>query len=103
MFQKVMDQILQGIPGVICYIDDIMVTGAEHLHNLESVLQRLQEYGGRLKLPKCRFLRKSVDYLGLVVDAKGLHASKGKIKAVVDAPPPQNVRQLCSFWGMMNY
>ena len=101
-----MDQILQGIPGVICYIDDIMVTGAtreEHLHTLELVLQRLLEYGVRLKQSKCRFMRKTVDYLGLVVDSKGVHASEGKIKAVVDAPPPQNVKELRSFLGMMNY
>lgn len=44
LFQKTMDTILQGLPGVTCYIDDILVTGAndqEHLHNLEQVLERL--------------------------------------------------------------
>ena len=78
IFQRLMDTILQGIPGVICYIDDIMVTGAteeEHLKNLEQVLQRLQSYGFRLKLTKCRFMRDSVEYLGLVVNDQGLHAS----------------------------
>ena len=41
MFQKMMDTILQGIPHIICYIDDILVTGnddAEHLQNLAEVL-----------------------------------------------------------------
>jgi hypothetical protein len=45
MFQKMMDTILQGIPGTICYVDDILVTGAteeEHLRNLEEVFRRLQ-------------------------------------------------------------
>ena len=40
MFQKVMDTILHDIPGVICYVDDILVTGStdeEHLSNLEQV------------------------------------------------------------------
>jgi len=44
IFQRVMDSILQGIPKVLCYLDDILVTGAtdaEHLNNLERVLQRL--------------------------------------------------------------
>ena len=47
-----MDTILQCIPQVICYIDDILVTGkddAEHLKNLAAVLQRLQQH---LKLPE---------------------------------------------------
>ena len=36
-----MDTILQGASGVMCYIDDILVTGAteeEHLRNLEEAL-----------------------------------------------------------------
>jgi len=106
MFQKVMDSILQGIPGVRCYIDDIIVTGAtegEHLNNLEQVLQRLQNHGVRVKLSKCRFMKNTVEYLGLQVDAEGLHASSNKIKAVLDAPQPRNVKELRSFLGMMNY
>ena len=42
IFQRVMDTILQGLPGVICYIDDILVTGPtdkEHLQNLGQVFQ----------------------------------------------------------------
>ncbi len=40
MFQRVMDTVLQDIPGVMCYMDDIIVTGnsnEEHLRNLEKV------------------------------------------------------------------
>ena len=39
-----MEKVLQGIPGVVCYIDDVLVTGRndeEHLRNLEDVLKRL--------------------------------------------------------------
>ena len=41
VFQRAMDAILQGIPGVICYIDDIVVTGEseeDHMRNLDEVL-----------------------------------------------------------------
>ena len=59
-----MDTILQGIPGAMCYIDDILVTGTseeEHLRNLEQVLRRLQEYGIRMKRNKCSFLQDLVE------------------------------------------
>jgi len=52
IFQMTMDKILQGLKGVSCYLDDILITGcddAEHLANLKNVLQRLQKYGVKLK------------------------------------------------------
>ena len=59
-----MDTILQGVPGTICYIDDILVTGATtetHLRNLEEVLHRLQKYSIRMKRSKCSFLKDAVE------------------------------------------
>ena len=52
VFQQTMEKILQGLPRVVVYIDDILVTGRndeEHLQTLEQVLARLQKYGLRLK------------------------------------------------------
>ena len=48
IFQRAMDTLLQGIPHVICYIDDVLVTGLteeEHLQNLVQVLHKLLEQG----------------------------------------------------------
>ena len=90
VFQRAMDTILQGIPGVICYLDDILVTWkseAEHL-NLEEVLQRLQHHGVRLRKDKCEFLQESVEYLVHRFDEKGIHTSAKKVKAIVEAPSP---------------
>ena len=105
-FQKVMDTILQGVPGAMCYIDDILVTGAtdeEHLQNLEEVFRRLQAHGIRMKRSKCYFMRDSVAYLGHLVDAEGIHATPEKIAAIVKAPMPMNVQQLRSFLGLLIY
>ena len=52
IFQQVMDKIFQGLNGVQFYLDDIIVTGKteeEHMQNLEAVLQRIKEYGLRLR------------------------------------------------------
>ena len=94
LFQKVMDSILQGIPGALCYIDDILVTGPTeeaHLSNLEKVLKRLQLHGIRMKKNKCYFMKDAVEYLGHRVDAEGIQATPEKVKAIVEAPQPQNV------------
>ena len=106
LFQRVMDQILQGMEKVTCYLDDILITGTsdeEHLMNLSEALQRLQNHGVRLKLEKCRFMEDSVEYLGHRVDSKGLHTTDSKLKAIVDVPSPRNAQELRAFLGLLNY
>ena len=54
IFQQAMEKILHGIPKVICYLDDKLITGQndeEHLKTfkLETVFCRLREHGLRLK------------------------------------------------------
>ena len=83
IFQRVMESILQGIPGVVVYIDDILVTGPtaiKHLETLEQVLTRLENAGLRAKQSKCKFMASSVEYLGFKIDACGLHPLAEKWK-----------------------
>ena len=106
IFQKTMDTILRGIPGVICYIDDILITGKtekEHLDNLAAVLQKLREHGLRVKKEKCEFMKSCVEYLRHKIDAEGLHALDSKVKAITNAPAPKNAQELRSFLGLLNY
>ena len=97
-----MEGILRGIPHVTVYIDDILITGEtedEHLKNLDDVLTRLEGKGLRLKREKCAFMLPKIEYLGHTISADGLHPSKDKVRAIVDAPVPHNVSQLRSFLG----
>ena len=106
IFQRVMENLLQGIPRVCVYIDDILVTGSteeEHLANLAQVLTRLGTAGMRLKREKCAFMLGSVSYLGHVISSEGLSTGNLKVKAIVDAPDPKDLSELRSFLGMVNY
>ena len=45
VFQKTMDEILQGIPKAMSYIDDILITGsndAKHLQTLKKMLAQME-------------------------------------------------------------
>ena len=52
IFQRVMDNLVKGIPNTMVYLDDILITGSteeEHLTALDQVLSRLEQAGFRLK------------------------------------------------------
>ena len=85
------------------YIDDILVadsTEKEHLVTLEKVMSRLGECGIRLTRTKCKFMLPSVEYLGYHISGEGISPTKEKRRAIVDAPVPEDISQLKSFFGV---
>ena len=97
---------LVDIPGVGCYLDDIVVTGRseqEHLNNLQKTMDKLNVSGLHLKLEKCQFFQDSVTYLGHILDREGIRPHPDKIKAITAMPEPQNQSELRSFLGMVQY
>ena len=106
IFQRTMDNLLQGIPQVCVYLDHILVTGKstkEHLKKLDRVLSRLKNAGMCLKKSKCAFLLPQVEYLGHHISEKWFQPAAQKLKAIVEAPTPNNVSQLKSVLGIINY
>ena len=58
IFQELMNTVLQGLQHqfVLCYLDDIIIysqTFEDHLQHIETVFERLEEAGLKLKLSKC--------------------------------------------------
>ena len=56
IFQRIMENVLKGIPKVIVYLDDTLISGAdefEHLQLLTQVLSRLD----------CTLRRENVNFL----------------------------------------
>ena len=105
IFQKIMSEILDGLPGVILHMDDVLVfaeTAEEHDKRVRSVLQRLLEKGMTLNKDKCAFSQTSVCFLGHVVSEKGIEIDPEKSRAVCEFPAPKSVQELLRFNGMVN-
>ena len=91
--------LLQGIPCIAAYLDDILITGAteaRHIENLEQVLKRLPDAGLRLKRGKCVFMAPSVTYLGHTITAEGLRPVEDKVRA---KQAQRTSRNSAHFWA----
>ena len=106
IFQRAVENLLQGISHVIVRMDDILISGKDdnnHLANLESVLKKLSEAGLRLQKEKCYFMVPEVTYCGYVINGSSIQPVAAEVEAIKNAPAPENVTQLRAFLGKLNY
>jgi len=105
LFQRRMNSILEGLEGVVCLMDDVLVYGkdeAEHDARLLRVLERLEAVGATLNREKCAFKQSSVKFLGHLVGGDGVRADPEKTSAIREMETPQSVSDCRRFLGMMN-
>ena len=91
---------------VLIYLDDIIIfseTLEEHRKTVQRVLQRLCEHDLFLKPEKCEFEQSSVEYLGLIVSHNRVEMDAAKVKAILEWPVPENVKQVQHFREFANF
>ena len=105
LFQRRMCTILEGLEGVLCHMDDVLIFGAtrqEHDARLTAALKRIEAARATLNSEKCEFRRSRVKFLGHIIDMHGIQADPEKVSAVLKMEAPQNVSDLRRFMGMAN-
>lgn len=79
IFQRELERVLQGIPNVVNFLDDVLITGKswdEHVKAIRVVLKRLQDAGLTLERSKCEFFKPELSYLGHKISADGITKCK---------------------------
>lgn len=92
--------------SLLLYLNDIIVFTSsveDQVSRLDRVLSRLQQEGLKVKLEKCCFFKKEVQYLGHLISRDGVSTDAGKVAAVANWPQPANVSELRSFLGFASY
>ena len=105
IFQRVMSSTLEGLKGVICQLDDVLIHGAdqsEHDARVRAALSRVQAAGFTLN-DKCEFSQTSIKFLGHIIDSSGVHADPDKTTAISEFPRPTTITELQRFLGMVNH
>lgn len=105
-FQHIIEQVLQGLPGVRNISDDIYVASMndeEHEIQLRACLQRLKERGLTLNKKKCSFFKPAMHFFGSLFSEEGVSPDPRKVKAIVEVARPVDKPQVKSLLGMANY
>jgi hypothetical protein len=96
------DGVLQGLDGVFCYLDDILLASTsseEHCAHLRAAAVWISaEY-----IQKCQFWASNVHFLGHMVDADGVKTLDDKVwRCGTFSTTPQS-RSCRHSWGMLDF
>jgi hypothetical protein len=75
----------------------------EHLQKMETVLARLRDAGLEVNVAKSLFCAHEIEYLGYILTRGGIKPQPKKVEAILALNPPNNVKELRHFLGMVQY
>ena len=105
-FQQIMDTMLSGQEGVAAYLDDIIIVGknlSQLKDRIRNVLNRIQEYGFRLRVEKCEMFLDRIKYLGFIFDEQGRRPDPENVAAIQKLTTPKDTSELRTFLGLISY
>ena len=106
IFQKYMENILEGQPNVEVFMDDIMVHSENdevHEKHLATAMESLSAAGVKLNKEKEELRRKEIKFLGHIISGDGIRPDPEKIQAIIGMNEPENIQELRRFLGMVNF
>lgn len=107
-FQGLMNEVFhkQLRKFVLVFFDDILIYSqneADHIEHLKEVFEILRTHQLYVKLSKCEFSSKQVEYLGHLISSEGVAADYQKIKSMLEWPRPASAKALRGFLGLTGY
>ena len=108
-FQAMINEILRDLINeekVAVFVDNVLVeteTEEEHNEIVEEILRRLEVNDLYIKLEKCMWKVRKIEFLGIVIELNGIEMEKEKVDGVLSWPEPKNVRDIRKFLGLANY
>ena len=105
-FQKLINDVLKGCNFAMGYLDNIIIysrSEKEHLEHLEEIFSRLKAAGLKLKLEKCCFFKRHIQYLGHLISADSIQPLPEKLESIAKMPAPKNPKEVKQFLGLVGY
>lgn len=107
-FSRMMNKLLERIPAshLIFFLDDLALGSHDVtslLDRLELVLERFRQANLKLSPGKCKFLRNSIQFIGMTISAEGIQINEDRVKALQEVKEPSNKKMLQKTMGLFNY
>ena len=104
-FQELMTGVLKDLPFAMAYLDDIIIYSStpEHLQHIKTVFEKLRHAKLSMKLSKCHFFTKEIQYLRHILGMEGIRPVPAKTEAIKAMYPPVNPKQVRAFLRLVGY
>ena len=105
-FSKFDNEVLAPFDFAFGYLDDILIYSPDvetHLKHLELIIQRLHEVDLKLKMEKCSFLKKHIQYLSHIISGDGIKPVPEKLSPIQQMPHPFTPKEVKQFLGLVGY
>ena len=99
-------KILEGMPGVGSYIDDIVIysdSWEDHIKTLKELFSRLRKARITARPTKCLLGASRMEFLGHQVGGDIITPSRDNLEKVRNTPRPTTKKQVRSFLGLVGY
>ena len=106
IFQRKLDSVYIGLPGVTGIADDMVVYGtteSEHDWNLINFCETTRKNGLRLNKSKIQFKKKEVSFFGHTWNTTGISPDPKKVQAIRNMTFPEDKETMHSFLGLINF
>jgi hypothetical protein len=107
IFQAQIMNLMTSLDFVREYMDNLSIITRrildEPLQKIETVLTRLGNTRLKVNVAKSLFCAHKIEYLGYILTREGIKPQPKKVQALLVLSPPNNIKELRHFLGMLQY